>query len=83
MSPGTIFAKGEIINSPEGINITNSRELLRWIAVRGRIYDWTIYCHLADKSYEWIRRHGDKVFEEENIKKLVFCDEDAFKMYRF
>ena len=56
MKPNTIFARGESIDSPEGINMTNSGKILRWLAVRGGIHDWAIYCHFADKSYEWIRQ---------------------------
>ena len=82
MKSGTIFAKGEIIDSPYGINMANTSKLLKWVAVRGGIHDWAIYCHLALNSYEWIRSQGNKVHSEENIKKLVPCDEEAFNMYR-
>ena len=83
MDPKTIFATGEIIDSPEGINMTNSGKRLRWVAVRGDIHDWTIYCHFADKGLDWIRRQGDKIHSVDNIKKLCPCDDEAFKMYRF
>lgn len=83
MKPNTIFAKGEIVDSPDGININNSGKQLRWVAVRGGIHDWAIYCHLAEKEYEWIKDWGDKVHSEQNIKKLVPCDDEAFKMYRY
>ncbi len=82
MDPRTIFAKGEIVDSPDGINMTGSGKLLRWIAVRGMIHDWAIYCHWADKSYEWIRRSGDKVHSKENIKRVVNCTDESFEMYR-
>lgn len=81
MEPG-IFATGTVSDNPTGINMTNSGKLLRWVAVRGQIHDWKIYCHWADKSEDWIRRQGDKVHNDENIKKLVPCDDEAFKMYR-
>ena len=79
---GTIFAKGEIVDSPYGINMANTGALLKWVAVRGGIHDWAIYCQLAHNSYEYIRSQGDKVHSEENIKKLVPCDDEVFKMYR-
>ena len=82
MRPGTIFAKGETIDSPEGINMINSGKMLRWLAVRGGIHDWAIYCHFADKSFEWIRDHGDKVHAENHIRKLCPCNNEAFEMYR-
>ena len=83
MQPNTIFLKGEIIDSPDGINITNSGKQLRWVASRGEIYDWSIYCHFADKDYDWIRDMGDKVIGKENIKRLVSCDDEAFEMYNY
>ncbi len=83
MKPNTIFAKGKSFDSPEGINMTNSRKMLRWVAVRGGIHDWAIYCHFADKDFEWIRNHGDKVHNEIHIKNVCPCDDEAFEMYRY
>ncbi|MBC8527300.1 MAG: hypothetical protein H8D22_10710 [Candidatus Cloacimonetes bacterium] len=83
MEPRTIFVKGETVDSPDGINLTNSGKPLRWIAIRGHISDWVIYCHWADKSWEWIRSYGIRVTSEIGIKKLVPCEDDAFQKYRF
>lgn len=44
MEPHTIFAKGEFLDSPEGCNIAGTGMITRWVAVRGGIYDWCIYC---------------------------------------
>ncbi len=60
-----------------------SGKLLRWVAVRGGIHDWCIYCHYADKSVEWIKAQGDKVCIERNIKSCVPCDDESFAMYRY
>jgi len=83
MPPKTIFATGEILDNPHGINMTNSGKRLRWVAVRGGMWDWAIYCHWAEHSAEWVSRQGDKVMSEHNIKHLVDCDDEAFAMYRF
>ena len=82
MQPG-IFASGTVSDNPTGINITNSGKLLRWVAVRGQIHDWAIYCYWADASEEYVKDHGDKVYSEKNIKKLVPCSDKAFEMYRY
>ena len=82
MPPETVFARGEIIDSPDGINMTNSGKLLRWVAKRGRIHDWAIYCHFADKEWWEIEQHGDKVLNQNHIKKLVPSTDDALSMYR-
>ena len=83
MSYDKIFAKGEIIDSPQGLNMSNSKGMLRWIAVRGAVGDWAIYCHWADKNWEWINRLGDKVYDKRNIKMLVPCTDEAFRRYRY
>lgn len=82
MPAGNIFATGIAIDDEDGLFMANTGRELRWVAVRGGIYDWAIYCHLADKGEDWIKRQGDKVCDERNIKRLVKCDDEAFKMYR-
>ena len=79
--PG-IFARGVTTDNSDGINLADTGKELRWVAVRGDIHDWAIYCHFADKTYEWIKDHGDKVHRGVHIKKLIECDDEAFQMYR-
>ena len=81
MKPG-IFATGTANDEPNGFFMANTSKQLRWVAVRGNIHDWAIYCHFVDKDTEWIKRQGDKVSQEKHIKELVPCDDEAFKMYR-
>lgn len=52
MPSGTIFAKGELPDSSDGINMNSTGRMLRWIAKRGDGYwDWAIYCWWADNPY--------------------------------
>ena len=75
--PRTIFAKGT------GLIPRIHRETrIAWIAVRGGIHDWCIYCGREEQSIDWIRDYGDKCFTEEVIKELVPCTDESFKMYR-
>jgi hypothetical protein len=86
LKPSTIFAQGLIPNCPEtGIYMTDYRrgDMLRWVAVRGFIEDWTIYCDFEEKNIEAVRKYGNKVVNPDNIRKLVQCDDEAFKLYRF
>jgi len=83
MASDTVFLKGEIVDSPAGINMMNSGKQLRWVACRGGIHDWCIYCDLAEKEWEDVKREGNKVTGEYNIRKLVVCDDEAFVMYRY
>lgn len=70
---------------------------VKWVAIRGYIHDWAIY-HSLDAnfehadcldgndhlkvSYERVGQYGAKLRHEDEIKKLVPCDAEAFKMYR-
>lgn len=82
MPKGTVFAQGELPDGPDGINMTTSGRMLRWVAVRGAVPDWAIYCHFAENTWEYIRSVGDKVHDEENIRRCVDVDDTAMKMYR-
>jgi len=82
MAPGTIFLKGLFRDCPEEINIAYTGQLVKWVAVVGQAHDWAIYCQSADWSDEEIRRIGDKIQHEENIRKLVPCDDEAYSVYR-
>ncbi len=83
MKPYTVFATGTALDNADGLFMSGSDKELRWVAVRGEIWDWCIYTLFADESIDTIRRVGDKVHMEENIKKCVPCDDEAFKMYRY
>jgi hypothetical protein len=85
MKPESVFASGEIENSPDGLFMTSSNigKKLLWIAKRGGIHDWAIYADWADKGINHVIGNGNKVTSKPNIKKLVPCDDEAFKMYRY
>ena len=79
---GEIFATGILPNSPEGLFMTSVGGELKWVAVKGYGNDWIIYCNWVYKSDEWIKRHGDKITSESNIKKCIQCDDEIFNLYR-
>lgn len=83
LEPHQIFATGHAPDSPEGINMSNSGKTLKWVAVRGTISDWTIYCHFAQYSAEFVSQYGDKVCSKDTIRKLVPCTDEVYKKYRF
>jgi hypothetical protein len=54
-----------------------------FVAVRGRIWDWTIYYYLSGEHSEgWIRDYGDKMTNMNSIRKCVECDDESLKLYR-
>ena len=83
MEPHAIIATGMANDDPQGLFMANTNQQLRWVAVRGGIHDWTIYCHFAYHDIGWIMRQGDKVCIIDHIKKLVPCDDEALAMYRY
>jgi hypothetical protein len=83
MPANTVFATGVANDTPDGLYANGTGQELRWVAVRGDIYDWTIYYHFSYNDINWIKRNGDKLFGKELIKKLVECDDEAFRLYRY
>jgi len=77
MKPDTVFAKGTITDP------RLYRGEVKWVAIRGGIWDWAIYYHHSTYDFEYISRCGDKCFTEAVIKMLVPCSDEAFKMYRY
>lgn len=87
IEPKTIFAKGILMDNPFDINIANTGNEVKWVAVRGDVNDWAIYAQNPHEGslkhdFDYIKRCGDKVYGESNIRKLVLCDDAAFKRYR-
>jgi len=80
---GEVFATCVLPNSPDGIFMTNSGGELRWIAKKGWGDDWTIYCHWAHNSVEFIKQSGDKVTSKVNILKCLPDAEEILPMYRY
>lgn len=78
-----IFATGFAFDNENEINMTRSNLLLRWVAVKDETEDWSIYVGPANDSIEYIKDCGDKLTFERNIKNVIDCDDDVFKLYRF
>lgn len=76
LDSGAIFNTG-VVTDP-----ILHRKPVRWIAKRGGYHDWAIYYHFEDKSETYIAMNGEKCTTESVIKRLVPCDDEAFKMYR-
>lgn len=83
MPDHTQFATDVTTDNPEGVNMTNSGQRLRWVALTGGNHDWAIYIAPFDWDTWKIAREGDKVTELTNIRKLVECDDEAFASYRY
>jgi hypothetical protein len=80
---GEVFAKGEIIDSPEGLHMARTGRMLKWVAIKGYNDDWCIYTHFADRGWDFVESCGDKVGGTDNILKVVPCDGEVLKRYRY
>ena len=80
---GKVFARGEIIDSPDGLYIDGGNKMLKWVAVKGYADDWCIYAHLAENTFDFVERSGNKITIESNIQKVVPCSEEVFNQYRY
>ena len=82
IEPGTIFAKGETLDDPFGLNMTGSGKALRFVAKKGFNNDWCVYTLWAYESYGFIASNGDKVQDESNIQHVVPCTAEVLARYR-
>jgi len=88
MPPGCIFAEGQRLDSPDGLNMSGTGVTLLWVACRGvGMPDWAIYVirHVGDVTdFDRIRasKFGDKVQDNDNIKRLINCSDEAMGYYR-
>ncbi len=71
--PGEPFATGRLI--------TAQGRLSTWVAKKGRVNDWAIY-HGEQSCILQIMEHGSKIFNKEEIKRLVPCNKTALNLYR-
>ncbi len=71
MEPGAVFAKG------------NDSDVV-WLAVRGGTHDWAMYEQPKKhfKSWDSLRKRGEKIFSEQTIRDRIECDDAAWRMYR-
>jgi len=83
LPPNEIFATGILLDNEDGLFMTGSNKELLWVAVTGEINDFAIYTHFTENSAEWIKRQGDKVHDERNIRRCIEMDDEAFARYRY
>lgn len=58
---------------------------LKFVCIKdpGPNSQWTIYCHDAPSSDEFVKYHGDKVTGEKMITSICPCSPEVLKLYRF
>lgn len=90
MEPKKIFAHGHTYIT----NFSGDSTWTKWVAIRGGIHDWAIYIsystnlgmeHEKHLSADWmsIAQYGDKLCDDDKIRELVPCTDEAFEKYRY
>lgn len=79
---GEIFAIGIAKNDVTGLNMTTDGKPLLWIAKKGVAGDWCVYTHYASYDIDFIRTNGDKVFDRNNIDRILKIDDKVWERYR-
>lgn len=80
---GEIFRSGVVIDDPTRINIFQSGQRIKWIAMKGGGNDWTIYADFEGNSDKIICQLGRKVTNKDVVRKLIECDQEVMDRYRF
>lgn len=80
--PNSIIYKGETTDDENGLNMTGSGKVLKFVVCRGGIADWCIYTHFSDRTFEQIAHLGDKPHSREQIANIVEFDNEVWTMYR-
>jgi hypothetical protein len=61
----------------------NIGRLMKRVAVKGIIPDWTMYFFRDDEmDYEEVAMHGDKLSDRDTIQRLVNCEDAVMALYR-
>lgn len=83
--PGSTLTTGTISDRAPvaGLFDATTERKVRWVAVKGDVNDWAIYCHGADKSEEWIKENGAKITDKKKIREIISCDDKMFASYRY
>lgn len=79
---GAVIKEGLTIDSPVGINMTNSGKELRYVVKKGWADDWCIYTHFSYYNGKTVAMSGDKVHDKDNIQRVFPCTDEMMDRYR-
>lgn len=83
---GEVFAMGEAQNTISGIHLTFEHygRMLKWVAKKGAVNDFAVYAKWSDTStFDDVTNVGEKVTCLHTVKRLINCDDEVLKHYRF
>jgi len=77
----TIFATGYAEDTAEELNLWQEGLLYRWVAVKGTVDDWAVYCDYTCRTDEFIKHLGNKV-PEASVRNIIRVSDELFERYR-
>jgi hypothetical protein len=80
---GEVFRTGLVVDSPDGVHMTGSGRMLRFVATKGHANDWAVYVYWAEYDELYVRQNGDKVIGSVNIRRCVPCNSEVMARYRY
>lgn len=73
-----VFACGVSV----GIDVMNPIGFYKWVAITGRADDWTIYYGRIEEAIDAIAQVGDKLCNNDIIRRIMPCADEALERYR-
>ena len=80
LPPGAIFLSG-LFQDTVGVHVTGEKQILGFVAVRGRVPDWAVYWGWSTEKRDTIATRGGKLSRRSALM-LVDTDEEAAQFYR-
>ena len=78
--PGTILAVGMSWDTEWGVNFKLTGEKVKWVAVKGRNNEWTVFFGNPEAPQWKIMRYGRKV-NGDNVRNLVQASDFVMRHY--
>lgn len=84
---GHFFAKGIFIDGTDGFNIQGTENVVKWVAVKGDVEDWSIYYQnpsdgFLASDFEEVALTGDKLHHPLWVMSLVPATPEMMQLYR-
>jgi len=76
-----VLVCGISIDNPEGINLSNTNKLIKFVFNCGGYKDWAVYIDEEHKSFDEVRDCGNKVMPE-SLKNIFELEEGVEEMFR-
>lgn len=80
---GRVIFRGEAEDSPLGLHLNRTGKMIKWMAIKGYVNDWTIYTEDCYRDMDWseIMTNGHKILPS-TAKQIINAPEEVWDMWR-